>query len=82
MATLPHDTDTLKAHFTLRVLGGAGRPSACNNANYEARLSSAVNGYIAEQGFDTLAARYAYNLANAMKYFPSSRKMNLQWWFV
>ncbi len=65
VATLPHDTDTLKAHFTLRVLGGAGRPSACNNANYEARLSSAVNGYIAEQGFDTLAARYAYNLANA-----------------
>ncbi|RJS94786.1 type I-F CRISPR-associated protein Csy3 [Salinisphaera sp. Q1T1-3] len=64
VATLPHDADTLKAHFTLRVLGGAGKPSACNNADYEAKLLSAVNGYVDEQGFGTLAARYAYNLAN------------------
>ncbi len=63
-ATLPHDTDTLKAHFTLRVLGGAGKPSACNNAAYEAKLANAVSGYVDNQGFGTLAARYAYNLAN------------------
>ncbi|WP_348760578.1 type I-F CRISPR-associated protein Csy3 [uncultured Salinisphaera sp.] len=65
VATLPHDADTLKAHFTLRVLGGAGKPSACNNANYEAKLESAVADYVEKQGFATLAARYAYNLANA-----------------
>ena len=64
VATLPHDADTLKAHFTLRVLGGAGKPSACNNANYEAKLTSAVAEYVEEQGFSTLATRYAHNLAN------------------
>ena len=32
VATLPHDADTLAVRFTLRVLAGAGTPSACNNA--------------------------------------------------
>ncbi|GAB3677861.1 type I-F CRISPR-associated protein Csy3 [Salinisphaera aquimarina] len=64
VAALPHDADTLKARFTLRVLGGAGKPSACNNAGYEDRLRNAVSGYSEEHGFDTLAVRYAHNLAN------------------
>ncbi|WP_423823559.1 type I-F CRISPR-associated protein Csy3 [Salinisphaera sp. SPP-AMP-43] len=64
VANLPHDADTLKVHFTLRVLGGAGKPSACNNANYETKLAEAVSGYVDEHGFATLAARYAHNLAN------------------
>lgn len=64
VAALPHDADTLKARFTLRVLGGAGKPSACNDAGYEQRLKSAVAGYAKDHGFAPLAARYAHNIAN------------------
>lgn len=64
VATLPADADTLAARFTLRVLGGAGIPSACNNADYQTKLNDAVTGYIETHGFETLARRYAHNLAN------------------
>ena len=64
VATLPFDGDTLKVSFTLRVLGGAGTPSACNNADYQRKLQSTVNGYVDAHGFAELARRYAYNLAN------------------
>ena len=65
VATLPADADTLKVSFTLRVLGGAGTPSACNNAEYQRKLQETVRGYVDAQGFGELARRYAYNLANA-----------------
>lgn len=65
VAALPADADTLKASFTLRVLGGAGTPSACNNADYQAKLLRTVKSYVDSQGFATLARRYAHNLANA-----------------
>lgn len=64
VATLPHDADTLVARFTLRVLAGAGTPSACNNAEYQAKLEQAVAEYKQAQGFGELAHRYANNLAN------------------
>lgn len=64
VATLPHDVDTLKTQFTLRVLGGAGVPSACNNAEYQEKLKAVVDGYVEQNGFAELARRYAYNLAN------------------
>lgn len=64
VATLPHDADTLMARFTLRVLGGAGVPSACNNADYQAKLTQVVQGYVEAHGFRELAHRYACNLAN------------------
>lgn len=64
VATLPHDADTLVARFTLRVLAGAGTPSACNNAVYQAKLEQAVAEYKQVQGFAELAHRYANNLAN------------------
>ncbi len=64
VATLPNDADTLRLRFTLRVLGGAGTPAACNNADYQAKLQATVQSYVAEQGFGELARRYAYNLAN------------------
>jgi len=64
VATLPADADTLKVQFTLRVLAGAGTPSACNSAAYRAKLQSVVNDYVAQQGFTELANRYATNLAN------------------
>ena len=64
VATLPSAADTLKASFTLRVLGGAGTPSACNNAEYRHKLASTVKGYTGSVGFGELARRYAFNLAN------------------
>lgn len=65
VATLPANADTLKASFTLRVLGGCGHPSACNNAEYRDRLLGLVRDYVAKDGFATLARRYASNIANA-----------------
>lgn len=64
VAALPHDVDTLAVHFTLRVLAGAGKPSACNNAEYQHKLKQTVASYISEYGFGELAHRYACNLAN------------------
>lgn len=64
VAALPADADTLKVVFTLRVLGGTGTPSACNNADYQSKLMGTVNGYTAAHGFGELARRYATNLAN------------------
>ena len=63
VATLPADADTLKVSFTLRVLGGAGTPSACNNADYQRKLLDTVKGYVDACGFGELARRYASNLA-------------------
>lgn len=64
VATLPSDSDTLKVSFTLRVLGGAGTPSACNNAEYQQKLLATVKGYVSTHSFAKLAQRYAFNLAN------------------
>lgn len=64
VAALPAKDDTLKVQFTLRVLGGAGTPSACNSAAYQAKLLATVQGYVQQHGFAELARRYAANLAN------------------
>lgn len=64
VAMLPAGADTLKVSFTLRVLGGAGTPSACNSADYQQALQATVNAYVATHGFAELARRYAANLAN------------------
>lgn len=64
VATLPSNANTLRLDFTLRVLGGAGRPSACNNADYQQELENTVADYVQQHGFGELAQRYACNLAN------------------
>lgn len=64
VAALPANADTLKVSFTLRVLGGTGSPSACNNADYQAKLLGTVKGYVDANGFSELGRRYAHNLAN------------------
>jgi CRISPR-associated protein Csy3 len=64
VATLPAEADTLKVSFTLRILGGTGQPSACNSADYQAKLLATVQTYTKSQGFGELARRYAHNLAN------------------
>lgn len=64
VAALPAESDTLKVRFTLRVLGGTGTPSACNDAGYRSKLVATVGGYVQQHGFGELARRYAANLAN------------------
>jgi CRISPR-associated protein Csy3 len=64
VAMLPAAADTLRVSFTLRVLGGTGQPSACNNADYQRKLLDTVQGYIQTHGLGELARRYAHNLAN------------------
>ena len=64
VATLPSDADTLRVYFTLRVLSGAGTPSACNDATYQTKLLSTVKTYVDLQRFTELARRYASNIAN------------------
>ena len=64
VAALPANSDTLKMQFTVRVLGGVGEPSACNDDAYRQKLKATVAGYVQEHGFDELARRYAANLAN------------------
>jgi len=64
VAALPHDSDTLRVSFTLRVLGGTGQPSACNDFDYRQKLLATVKSYVDANGFTELARRYAHNLAN------------------
>lgn len=64
VASLPAGADTLKVQFTLRVLGGTGQPSACNDAAYRQKLVATVGNYVQQYGFIELARRYAANLAN------------------
>lgn len=65
VAALPSQADTMKVSFTLRVLGGTGTPSACNDSDYRKKLLDTVGGYVDNNGFGELARRYAFNLANA-----------------
>lgn len=64
VATLPPTADTLRVEFTVRVLSGAGVPSACNDSEYRKRLIDTVDKYTKEHAFSELANRYAQNLAN------------------
>lgn len=58
------DQDTLKLSFTLKVLSGVEKPSACNNADFNTSYTSVAKNYIDNHGFTELATRYATNIAN------------------
>lgn len=64
VCALPPDSDTLKTVFSLRILEGTGRPSACNSPTFQAKLAEVISTYTQEHGFEELARRYAFNLAN------------------
>ena len=59
------EQDTLKLHFTLKVLSGVETPSACNNSEFNKTYKAAAKKYIEEEGFTELAKSYATNIANA-----------------
>ncbi|MFC3909323.1 type I-F CRISPR-associated protein Csy3 [Legionella dresdenensis] len=62
---LETNQDTLKLHFTLKILGGIHQPSACNNATFKQTYAQAVKQYIEKDNFRELARRYTLNIANA-----------------
>jgi CRISPR-associated protein Csy3 len=62
---LSPEQDTLKIQFSLKVLGGIDKPSACNNNSFKKTYVSAARGYVQREGFRELARRYALNIANA-----------------
>ena len=64
-ASLSWNQDTLKLKFTLKVLSGAGDPSACNDIEHFHRIQKMYEGYVKDTEFKELAHRYAVNLANA-----------------
>ena len=57
--------DTLKVSFTLKVLGGIEKPSACNNETFLKSYQEVAGKYIQQYGFTELSKRYALNIANA-----------------
>lgn len=56
--------DTLKVSFSLKVLGGVEKPSACNNETFFKSYEAVAKDYIQQYGFTELAKRYALNIAN------------------
>lgn len=63
-ATLPHDADTLRVKFTLKILGQLEEPTACNKPDFEEKIKQIVNAYRDGHHFKELATRYASNIVN------------------
>ena len=62
---LGENQDTLHLNFTLKVLGGIEKPSACNGKLFNESYPQVAKKYIEETGFKELSQRYATNIANA-----------------
>jgi CRISPR-associated protein Csy3 len=63
-ANLPLRHDTLKVSFSLRVVGNLGAPFGCNSPVFSNAIKAKTTEFKQSEGFDTLASRYAYNIAN------------------
>lgn len=63
-ATLPHDADTLRVKFTLKILGRLEEPTACNLPVFEEKVIEIVEDYRDKRQFKELATRYANNIVN------------------
>ncbi len=64
-ANLPHGKDTLKLSFSLRIISNVGKPFACNEPAFSTAIGQKIKLYKEEgSGIQTLALRYAYNIAN------------------
>ena len=63
-ACLPHDSDSLRMNFTLKVMGQLDEPTACSNPEFEKAIKSAVEDYRKNYQFEELATRYANNIVN------------------
>lgn len=65
VAALDDDKDTLIINWSCKVLPFTGKPSVCNNSDYQAQLIETVSGYLQEHGLNELSHRYAANIINA-----------------
>lgn len=65
-ANLPMNKDSLRVNFTLRVIGNLGKPFACNDPKFEEKIIEKTTEFkgVDGRGLETLALRYAYNIAN------------------
>jgi CRISPR-associated protein Csy3 len=63
-AALPHDADTLRVSFSLKIMGQLDQPTACDNPDFERKLVTAIGSYRDNHQFSELAARYANNIVN------------------
>ena len=63
-ANLPIAHDTLKVSFSMRVVGNLGMPFGCNSPAFSCAIQAKVAEFKQGKGIETLAYRYAYNLAN------------------
>jgi len=63
-ANLLSGNDTLKVSFTMRVIGNVGLPFACNDPDFEKAIKAKVKKFKDSTKLQTLAHRYAYNIAN------------------
>lgn len=63
-ASLPHDNDTLRINFSLKILGQIEEPTACNVPKFEGQIKQVVQIYRNEHQFKELAIRYAKNIVN------------------
>ena len=61
--------DTLRLDFTLKILPMIGRPSACDKRDFQDNSLRLVEEYIYDYGFEELAKRYTWNIANARFYW-------------
>lgn len=64
VASIPHNADTLKLSFSMRILGNIWQASSCNNQEYQAELFSKLSEYDSSEQFRELSYRYAENIAN------------------
>ncbi len=65
VAALDHDCDTLLVKWSCKVLPFTGKPSVCNDQDYQSKLMEVVKGYLSTHGVGELAKRYAANIVNA-----------------
>lgn len=63
-ANLPLKHDTLKVSFSLRVVGNLGVPFGCNSPVFSDAIKAKTADFKQNEGINTLAYRYAYNIAN------------------
>lgn len=64
VASINGEHDSFSLQFTCKILGEVGKPSVCNEPDYQKKLEEKVSEYVAENGFTELATRYAINMAN------------------
>lgn len=64
VAALDADKDTLVVTWSCKVLPFTGKPSVCNDVEYQAQLTTTTQEYIKDVGLKALAKRYAINILN------------------